>query len=176
MVSGFLGSATLEPMAWGFRLVKWHCTAVSLGCGTNTQSILDDPDYIGIRQKRSKVGTAEHQKYMDFVDEFVFAVKERFGKNTMIQWEDFGNKNAFVLLKKYQKTIASFNDDIQGSAAAALAGFYASSAITGMQLHQHSVLIAGAGEAGAGTAELLANAMANEAKDLTVEQARQRIK
>ncbi len=126
-----------------------RCLPVTLDVGTDNAALLSDPAYIGNRHRR--VTGAE---YADFVDEFVMAADELYD-TPLIQFEDFGNANAFELIERYQDKVCCFNDDIQGTAAVVLAGLLAASRVTGQPLGQGTFLLFGAGEASIGIADLL---------------------
>ena len=74
------------------------CLPVHIDVGTNTQSILDDPMYMGLRQPRDRSSA-----YDELIEEFIVACQSLYGKTVLLQFEDFGNKNAFKLLEKYRK-------------------------------------------------------------------------
>ncbi len=120
---------------------------IQLDLGTNNEALLNDPMYLGWRHKR-----IEGDEYDAFIDKFVSAVKERF-PHIFLHWEDFGRDNARRNLNRYKDSMCTFNDDIQGTGAVALAAILAGISASEIPLDQHRFVIFGAGTAGVGIAD-----------------------
>lgn len=142
------------------------CLPVTLDVGTDNVSRMNDPLYIGLKQPRLR-----GEVFDAFVDEFMTAAQKIWPK-VLIQLEDFANTNAFRLLHHYKDRSCTFDDDIQGTGAVALAGLYSSTRITRGSLKEMKVLFLGAGEAGIGIGDLIVAAMVDEG--LPEEEARKR--
>ena len=130
-----------------------HCMPVMLDVGTNNESLLNDPLYNGLERRRVR-----GEEYDELFEEFVTAANELF-PNILIQIEDFGNTNAFRLLRDYRDKYCLFDDDIQGTGAVAVAGLIATMRITGRELADQKLLFLGAGEAGIGVADVFVAAL-----------------
>jgi len=143
------------------------CLPISLDVGTNNRELLDDPLYLGYRSERIR-GDA----YWELVDEVVQAVR-LVHPGAVFQWEDFGNRTSFRHLDTYHDVLASFNDDIQGTAAMVIGGLLAAMRLLGERISAQRVVIAGAGSAGIGIARQIHAAMM--ADGLDKESARERL-
>ena len=143
-----------------------ECLPVMLDVGTNNETLRNDPLYLGIKHAR-----LTGAPYDELVDEFIAATQHVFPR-CVVQFEDFANHNAFRLLEKYRNRICTFNDDIQGTAAVALAGIYSALRVTGQSLAEQKILFFGAGEAATGIADLTVAALV--AQGMPIADARQR--
>ncbi|MGA6974635.1 MAG: NAD-dependent malic enzyme [Candidatus Binatus sp.] len=129
---------------------------VLIDCGTNNDSLRQDPLYLGLRRTRPAV-----EELDEFVEEFITAVEDEF-PNCCIQFEDWAGVDAVRLLARYRERVCCFNDDIQGTAAVALAGIMGALRITAGKLSEQTFLFLGAGSAAKGIADLLTQSMVLE--------------
>ena len=141
---------------------------VMLDVGTNNTVLREDPLYLGERRRR-----LPDAEFYRVVDTFVKAVHERW-PHALIQFEDFSNNHAFPLLSRYRNRVLSFNDDIQGTGAVALAGIMGALRITGQSLTQQRMVFQGAGSAARGIADQIVVGMMEQG-GLSLEQARRRV-
>ncbi len=151
----------------GAGIAPWHCLPISLDVGTNNKELLADDEYLGWRHPR-----ITGDEYINFVQRFARAFRNVF-PNALCQWEDFSKQNAFAIRDAYLHDLISFNDDIQGTGAVALAGILAAMRVKKESLNDQVFLIHGAGAGGVGIAEQVQTALCEQG--LSEEQARDRI-
>lgn len=144
-----------------------QCLPVMLDVGTANEELREDPLYLGYPYPR-----VSGDEYDALVAEFVDAVQVKFPK-ALIQFEDFQTPNAYRLLNTYRDQVLCFNDDIQGTAAVALAGVYASTRISDKKFEDLKIMFLGAGSAATGIADLICAAF--QKKDLSYDEARARL-
>ncbi|HEV8536163.1 MAG TPA: NAD-dependent malic enzyme [Candidatus Limnocylindria bacterium] len=149
-----IGKLALYTAAGG--VPPQYTLPVLIDVGTNNETLLADPLYLGIKQTR-----VPDDELDAFVDEFVAAVEAEF-PGALIQFEDWAGPDAIRLLDRYRERVCCFNDDIQGTAAVALAGILGALRITGTRLAEQRFLFLGAGSAAIGTADLLVKAMCEQ--------------
>jgi malate dehydrogenase (oxaloacetate-decarboxylating)(NADP+) len=136
-----------------------QCLPVMLDVGTNNEELLDDPLYLGY-----PAGRIGGDDYLGIVDEFVDAIQDKYPK-ALIQFEDFLTPNAYGLLNRYRNQVLCFNDDIQGTAAVALAGVYASTRLSKVPFEDLRIMFLGAGSAATGIADLMVMALQDAGQD-----------
>ncbi len=135
------------------------CLPIMLDVGTEDEDRRNDPLYLGTPEPRTR-----GKEYDEFVDEFMEAVSKTF-PDALIQFEDFGNRNASRFLQKYQNDYRMFNDDIQGTAAVTLAGLLTACSIQDKKLSEQKILFFGAGTAGLGIGNLIVKHLVNDGLD-----------
>ena len=129
---------------------------ILLDAGTNNESLLNDPLYLGVRRPRVR-----GEDYDAMIEDFVAAVQDVYPK-CCIQFEDFANIHSVPILARYRDRVCCFNDDIQGTAAVAVAGIFGALRILKNRMADQTFLIFGAGAAGTGIADLLTKTMMQE--------------
>ncbi len=140
----------------GAGIAPWHCLPISLDVGTNNEKLLADSTYLGWRHRR-----LEGEEYLSFIGRFVRAFRNVF-PNALCQWEDFSQQNAFSIRDAFVDELISFNDDIQGTGAIALAAILSAIKIKEEKLADQRILIHGGGAGGVGIGEQIMNAMMDE--------------
>ncbi len=145
----------------GAGIAPWHCLPISLDVGTDNLKLLTDQNYLGYKHERLK-----DKDYLNFIEKFSKAFKKVF-PNALCQWEDFSKQNAFTIRDAYLHDLISFNDDVQGTGAIALAGIIAAMKVKKEKMVDQIYLVHGAGAGGIGIAEqihteLMENGLSNE--------------
>lgn len=151
----------------GAGIAPWHCLPISLDVGTNNEALLNDHEYLGWRHRR-----ITGDQYIDFIQRFARAFRNVF-PSALCQWEDFSKQNAFAIRDTFLHDLISFNDDIQGTGAVALAAIYTAMRIKQESLAKQKFLIHGAGAGGIGIAEQIMVALC--AEGMSEEKARKQI-
>jgi len=145
------------------------CLPVVIDTGTDNEEFLRSPFYVGMRHRRVR-----GDPYYELLDEFLTAVRRRYGNTTIIQFEDMTYDNASKLLNMYRTEFPCFNDDMSGVGASVLAGVMAALPKMGGRLGDQTFLFSGEGGIVASIAELVATAIAAQTQQ-TVLDARKRI-
>lgn len=151
----------------GGGVSPYRTLPVGLDVGTDRADLRESPVYVGVRQPRLK-----GEAYLAFMDQFVDAIKARFPR-AILQWEDLSKDTAFTVLARYRKRIASFNDDVQGTGAVALAGVISACKLRGERLRDQVIVVYGAGAGGGGVAMAIRDGLVRDG--LTLEEAYARV-
>lgn len=134
----------------------YYTLPIVLDVGTDNEALLNNPEYLGWRHPR-----LHGEVYDEFVDKFVKAITKKF-PNSLLHWEDFGQKNARRFLEKYRQMHCCFNDDMQGTAVVTLAALLSAIEASHAQLKDQRIIIFGAGTAGVGIADELKRSFCQE--------------
>jgi malate dehydrogenase (oxaloacetate-decarboxylating) len=149
-----IGKLALYTVAGGVS--PYRSLPVGLDVGTKRKDLVEDPSYLGVDHDR-----LAGDEYLAFMDKVVDAIRERWPR-TILQWEDLSKDTAFTVLERYRDKLPSFNDDIQGTGAVALAGLLAACATQKRKLSDEVVVVYGAGAGGAGVALQILEGMKRE--------------
>jgi malate dehydrogenase (oxaloacetate-decarboxylating)(NADP+) len=144
-----------------------QCLPVMFDVGTENQTLLDDPMYLGIQQRRLR-----GEAYLTLMDELVAALLDAYPR-ALVQFEDFQTPMAYALLQRYRDRVCCFNDDIQGTAAVALAGVLGACRVAGKRFDDLRMLFLGAGSAATGIGDLIVRALVEGG--LPTDEARRRV-
>ena len=129
---------------------------VSLDVGTDNESLLNDPFYVGNRHSRVR-----GERYDALVAAYVEAATKLF-PNALLHFEDFGASNARRILNQYRDKVRIFNDDIQGTGAITVAAILAGLRVAKTRASEQRVVIFGAGTAGMGIADQIRTIMIDD--------------
>lgn len=140
---------------------------IQLDVGTNNQKMLNDPMYLGWKHERIR-----GKDYDDFIDTFVNAVRKKF-PNIFLHWEDFGRDTARRNLERYQNSMCTLNDDMQGTSVITLAAISSAMLAIGQKLTEQRIIFHGAGTSATGIADRICVAMVKQG--LSVKEARSHI-
>jgi len=146
-----IGKLAVYTLCGGINPLR--CLPIQLDVGTNNEKLLNDPMYIGWRHKRVK-----GKEYDDFIGHAVECIRKKF-PNVYLHWEDFGRDNARRNLNRFRNEMCTFNDDMQGTGATALACVLSALVAIDQKLEDQRIVFLGAGTAGCGIADQIRNAM-----------------
>lgn len=160
-----IGKLSLYTLGAGIHPAS--CLPITLDIGTDNETLLSDPMYLGQKHKR-----ITGKDYESFIDKFVSHVKHSFPK-AVLQWEDFSKSDAYNNLKRHKDELPSFNDDIQGTGAVVLSGLINAAKMKNERISQQTIAVFGAGAGGVGVANQIFAGLVRDG--LTPDQAKQRI-
>jgi malate dehydrogenase (oxaloacetate-decarboxylating) len=126
---------------------------VALDVGTDNETLLNDPLYLGNRHARVRGAD-----YDAFIEKYLQTASSLF-PDALLHFEDFGPGNARRILVNYGNRYRIFNDDMQGTGAITLAAALAAVKVSGVPMRDQKLVVFGAGTAGVGIADQLRDAM-----------------